>query len=121
MALQAYDIIMDENKALRKYSEQEVTEDPLLVLACSHVLRMTSMDGYMELPSAYTTDKHGKWSKPCQMKVQMAAAASKCLLTLDTSKFTFCMMGSVPSGLHISPVESHAVKPTKLHTQAPVQ
>lgn len=80
---------MDGNKAVRKYSEQEVTEDPLLVLACGHVLPMTSMDGYMELRSAYTTDKHGKWHKPCQMKVQMASSAQERLFIPDAQNL-FC-------------------------------
>ena len=90
---------MDENKAVRKYSEQEVTEDPLLVLACGHVLPMTSMDGYMELLSAYTTDKHGKWHKPCQMKVQMASSAWEHLFIPDTQNLFCRMMLPISSAL----------------------
>lgn len=60
---------MDENKAVRDYTQQDVTEDPLIVLGCGHVLPMTSMDGYMELQRAYTTDRQGKWKQPCQLMV----------------------------------------------------
>lgn len=60
---------MDENRSVRDYKEEEVTEDPLFVLACGHVLPMSSMDGFMELHKAYTQDRQGKWHKPYQIKV----------------------------------------------------
>lgn len=66
---QAYDIIMHENRTLRTYDKGEVTEDPLIVLACGHVLPMTSMDGHLELHKAYETDQQGNWMKPCQLEV----------------------------------------------------
>ena len=67
---QAYDIIMDENKALRDFEDAEVAEDPLVILACGHVLPMTSMDGYLELHKAYETDRQGIWRRPCQLQVR---------------------------------------------------
>lgn len=67
---QAYDITMDENKPLRTYEEQEICKDPLVVLGCGHVLPMTSVDGYMDLRRAYTTDGQGKWQQPCHLPVR---------------------------------------------------
>ena len=60
---------MDENRTLRDFDKGEVTGDPLIVLACGHVLPMTSMDGYLELHKAYETDRQGNWMKPCQLEV----------------------------------------------------
>ncbi len=74
---QAYDIIMDENRTLRDYDKGEVTEDPLIVLSCGHVLPMTSMDGYLELHRAYETDRQGNWKKPCQLEVSLVITSDK--------------------------------------------
>ena len=71
---QAYDIIMDENKALRSFQEAEVTEDPLIVLRCGHVLPMTSMDGYLELQHAYGMHGYGQWANPLPLKVNSCYA-----------------------------------------------
>ena len=74
---QAYDIIMDENRTLRDYDKGEVTEGPLIVLSCGHVLPMTSMDGYLELHRAYETDRQGNWKKPCQLEVSLLITSDK--------------------------------------------
>ena len=71
---QAYDIIMDENRALRSFEEAEVTEDPLVVLRCGHVLPMTSMDGYLELHHAYGMGGYGQWTSPLPLKVNSCCA-----------------------------------------------
>lgn len=62
---------MDENKALRSFTEAEVSEDPLIVLDCgrhSHVLPMTSLDGHVELHKAYSMDSRGQWAQPLPLK-----------------------------------------------------
>ena len=61
---------MDENKALRDFEDAEVADDPLVILACCHVLPMTSMDGHLELHKAYETDQQGIWRRPCQLQVR---------------------------------------------------
>lgn len=66
--MQAYHIIMDENKALRSFTEAEVSEDPVVVLGCGHVLPMTSLDGHVELRKAYSMDSHGRWAQPLPLK-----------------------------------------------------
>ena len=58
-AMQAYDCIMMENKPLRSYEEAEVSEDPLIMLGCGHVLPMSSTDGLVELEKAYSKDRRG--------------------------------------------------------------
>ena len=63
---------MDENKPLRTYAEEEVSEDPLVVLSCGHVLPMSSMDGFLELHKAYAVDAAGNWSHPQQLMVTLA-------------------------------------------------
>lgn len=67
--MQAYDIIMAENKYLSAFDEDEVSQDPLIILSCGHVLPMTSMDGYLELHKAYATDSLGEWKQPLQFGV----------------------------------------------------
>ncbi|KAL0023606.1 hypothetical protein WJX77_006297 [Trebouxia sp. C0004] len=77
-SLTAYDIIMDENRTLRDYDKGEVTENPLIVLACGHVLPMTSMDGYLELHRAYAKDQQGNWTTPCQLEAGEQQALKSC-------------------------------------------
>lgn len=59
---------MDENKALRSFTEAEVSEHPLIVLGCGHVLPMTSLDGHVELHKAYSMDNRGQWAQPLPLK-----------------------------------------------------
>ena len=66
---------MDENKPLRTYAEEEVSEDPLVVLGCGHVLPMSSMDGLLELHKAYAMDAAGNWRCPQQLMVTFAIFA----------------------------------------------
>ena len=69
---------MDENKPLRRYSEEEVSEDPLVVLTCGHVLPMSSMDGHLELHEAYAKNAQGTWTKPCQLGVLLFICLHAC-------------------------------------------
>lgn len=73
---------MDENRALRDYKEQEVTEDPLLVLTCGHVLPMSSLDGYMSLDAAYTKSNDGSWHRPAQIMVRITVPLQLLVLQL---------------------------------------
>ena len=66
--MQAYDCIMMENKPLRSYKEAEVSEDPLIILGCGHVLPMSSMDGLVELEKAYSKDRRGQWAHPLPLQ-----------------------------------------------------
>ena len=60
---------MDENKPLRSHDEEEVSEDPLIVLSCGHVLPMSSMDGHLELHEAYAKNARGAWTQLRQLEV----------------------------------------------------
>ena len=82
--LQAFDAI-EGDKAVRDYTEQEVTEDPLVVLTCGHVLPMSSMDAYMRLNEAYTTDKDGKWLRACQLMVMTTLCIPICCVDAHTN------------------------------------
>ena len=80
IASQAYDIIMDENKPLRNYTEAELSEDPLIVLHCGHVLPMTSLLGHLELHKVYDVDSQADWKSPLPLKVHLCPCLLTCCL-----------------------------------------
>ena len=70
---------MDENTALRSFKEDDVAEDPLLVLRCGHVLTRSTMDGYLELHQVYGMDSQGQWAKPLPFQVTQLAGHIQCM------------------------------------------
>lgn len=98
--LQAFDAI-EGDKAVCEYTQQEVTEDPLVVLTCGHVLPMSSMDAYMRLHEAYTTDKEGKWLQACQFVVM----PTLCILICCTDALTSHHNGLLSFSVDINALE----------------
>ena len=43
-----------------KYKDVDLDEDPIVVLPCSHLLTMQSLDGVMELHTAYALTDSGE-------------------------------------------------------------
>eukprot|EP00887_Chlorella_sp_A99_P008001 scaffold12.g8001.t1 len=61
--------------------EEEVSEDPLILLPCRHGYTMSFMDGYMGLESAYRRDQgSGAWLEPLPLPAEHTArrACMKC-------------------------------------------
>ena len=75
---QVKDLIMLEDRPLRSYTDEELGEDPLVVLSCGHVFPMSSMDGHLELGAVYgqrTISRPGNasariWTDPYHLQVQ---------------------------------------------------
>ena len=56
--LQEVDMIM-----LRKYGEltdEELTEDPLIVLSCGHAFLTSTLDGHMGITDFYEQNRYGR-------------------------------------------------------------
>lgn len=67
------DLIMCEEKPLTSCTDEELLEDPLVVLPCKHVLVLSSVDGILELDSFYysITSASGTktWTMPAPLQV----------------------------------------------------
>ncbi|GAB4814482.1 hypothetical protein N2152v2_001528 [Parachlorella kessleri] len=83
------DVYLMEEKPITQLSEEEVTEDPLVVLPCGHAFFMSAMDQHMELEwterslpgsdelekrGAYIKDNTGHWERPAPLAERMGAA-----------------------------------------------
>mmetsp|Transcript_34973 Transcript_34973/g.70754 ORF Transcript_34973/g.70754 Transcript_34973/m.70754 type:complete len:362 (+) Transcript_34973:973-2058(+) len=47
--------------SLASYEEQALDEDPILILPCGHFYACSTLDGHMDLASAYESDKYGNF------------------------------------------------------------
>lgn len=69
---QVYDAVMDERKAVRDVSDEELSEDPLVFLPCGHAFPMSTMDGHLALGEHYARTTSGAWVATLDPKVQLA-------------------------------------------------
>ncbi|KAL4424087.1 hypothetical protein ABPG75_001388 [Micractinium tetrahymenae] len=60
-------------------AEEEVDEDPLVLLPCKHGFTLSFMDGHMCLAEAYDAGSDGAWTEPLPLKREMAARKT-CML-----------------------------------------
>jgi len=50
---------------MESYANQDLNEEPVLLLPCGHMLGWTSLDQIMHLPEAYEMDSSGEIKLPC--------------------------------------------------------
>lgn len=70
MLSQVLDLVMNEEKPVVRFSEEELEEDPLLFLGCGHAFPISSLDGHTELGQSYGRSPEGAWEKPLPLEVQ---------------------------------------------------
>ncbi len=86
---------MYEDRSLRSYTDEELGEDPLVVLSCGHVFPMSSMDGHLELERVYghldVVSRDGTstriWNEPKHLQVHSifsSITVFNCSQTLHT-------------------------------------
>ncbi len=60
---------MDERKAVRECSDEELSEDPLLFLGCGHAFPLSTLDGTLALADHYSRGADGAWSAALKPEV----------------------------------------------------
>ncbi|KAK9808983.1 hypothetical protein WJX72_007372 [[Myrmecia] bisecta] len=86
-----HDLLMIDDKPLCELSEEDVNDEPVVILGCGHVFTRTSMDGWLELVAreeveedgasscygAYEQDpSSGTWLRPAPLQGRAAPAKS---------------------------------------------
>lgn len=97
---------MIEEKPLLDFSDAELSDDPLIFLACGHIFPVSSLDGTVELTKTYGQAHDGSWEKPLPMEVSgshrsvtMCPVISQSWRTVSQLSISICLEDSLVGSL----------------------